>query len=84
MAGNFLDGGAAGRMDCIDHATSTTRLLKALQARIQKMSFSARDERRSSAELEREIQSLQQQRVTRISRMASSPSSSARAARSAA
>lgn len=41
--------------------------LKALQARIQKMSFSARDERRSSAELEREIQSLQQQRVTRIS-----------------
>lgn len=32
-AGNFLDGGAAGRMDCIDHATSTTRLLKALQAR---------------------------------------------------
>lgn len=42
--------------------------LKALQARIQKMSFSARDERRSSAEVEREIQSLQQQRVMRIAR----------------
>lgn len=41
--------------------------LKALQARIQKMSLSARDERRSSAEVEREIHSLQQQRVTRIS-----------------
>lgn len=41
--------------------------LKALQARIQKMRFSARDERRSRAEVEREIQSLQQQRVTRIS-----------------
>ena len=42
--------------------------LKALQARIQKMSFSARDERRSSAEVERAIQSLQQQRVMRIAR----------------
>lgn len=41
--------------------------LKALQERIQQMSRSARDERRSSAEVEREIQSLQQQRVTRIS-----------------
>lgn len=41
--------------------------LKALQARIQKVSLSARDERRNSAEVEREIQSLQQQRVTRIS-----------------
>lgn len=32
-AGNFLDAGAHGRMDCIDHATSTTRLLHMLEAR---------------------------------------------------
>jgi Zn-dependent alcohol dehydrogenase len=32
-AGNYLDGGVEGRMDCIDHATSTTRLLKLLEAR---------------------------------------------------
>lgn len=32
-AGNFLDAGAHGRMDCIDHATSTTRLLKLVEAR---------------------------------------------------
>ena len=32
-AGNLLDGGADGRMDCIDHSTSTTRLLQLLEAR---------------------------------------------------
>jgi hypothetical protein len=32
-AGNYLDGGADGRMDCIDHSTSTTRLLKLLESR---------------------------------------------------
>ncbi len=32
-AGNFLDGGEAGRMDCIDHSTSTMRLLELLEAR---------------------------------------------------
>ncbi len=32
-AGNLLDEGADGRMDCIDHSTSTTRLLRMLEAR---------------------------------------------------
>lgn len=32
-AGNFLDGGVHGRMDCIDHSTTTTRLLRMLEAR---------------------------------------------------
>jgi hypothetical protein len=32
-AGNFLDLGAEGRMDCIDHSTSTTRLLRLIEAR---------------------------------------------------
>ncbi|ENO87727.1 hypothetical protein [Thauera linaloolentis] len=32
-SGNYLDGGADGRMDCIDHSTSTTRLLKLLESR---------------------------------------------------
>lgn len=32
-AGNLLDEGADGRMDCIDHSTSTTRLLQLLEAR---------------------------------------------------
>lgn len=32
-AGNYLDDGVFGKMDCIDHATSTTRLLKVLEAR---------------------------------------------------
>jgi hypothetical protein len=32
-AGNFLDGGVEGRMDCIDHATTTTRLLALMDAR---------------------------------------------------
>lgn len=31
-AGNFNDGAAYGRMDCIDHSTTTTRLLKMLEA----------------------------------------------------
>lgn len=31
--GNYADGHAPGKMDCIDHSTSTTRLLKLLQAR---------------------------------------------------
>lgn len=31
--GNFADAGLPGRMDCIDHATSTTRLLNVLVAR---------------------------------------------------
>lgn len=31
-AGNYLDFGVDGMMDCIDHATSTTRLLKMLEA----------------------------------------------------
>ncbi|WP_088178853.1 hypothetical protein [Thauera butanivorans] len=31
--GNYLDGGVEGRMDCIDHSTSTTRLLKLLESR---------------------------------------------------
>ena len=30
--GNFADDGLPGRMDCIDHSTSTTRLLKMLEA----------------------------------------------------
>lgn len=29
--GNFADEGVAGRMDCIDHATTTTRLLRLLE-----------------------------------------------------
>jgi len=32
-AGNFLDDGVEGRMDCIDHATNTTRLLEVMAAR---------------------------------------------------
>ncbi|HEX6733926.1 MAG TPA: hypothetical protein VF096_03860 [Azonexus sp.] len=31
--GNFADAGGPGRMDCIDHATTTTRLLRLLEAR---------------------------------------------------
>ena len=29
--GNFADSGIPGRMDCIDHSTTTTRLLKMLE-----------------------------------------------------
>ncbi len=32
-AGNYDDGYVSGRMDCIDHSTSTTRLLRVLEAR---------------------------------------------------
>ncbi|CAI06645.1 hypothetical protein [Aromatoleum aromaticum] len=32
-AGNFLDDGVNGRMDCIDHATTTTRLLALMASR---------------------------------------------------
>ncbi|MFH1659266.1 MAG: hypothetical protein ABIG35_08115 [Pseudomonadota bacterium] len=32
-AGNYDDGHVSGKMDCIDHSTSTTRLLKMLEAR---------------------------------------------------
>lgn len=32
-AGNFLDGGADGRMDCIDHSTTTWRFLSMLESR---------------------------------------------------
>jgi len=32
-AGNFADQGVNGKMDCIDHSTTTTRLLEVLQAR---------------------------------------------------
>ena len=31
--GNYADGHSPGKMDCIDHSTSTTRLLKLLEAR---------------------------------------------------
>jgi hypothetical protein len=31
--GNFADGHVPGKMDCIDHSTSTTRLLKVLEGR---------------------------------------------------
>lgn len=31
--GNFADAGISGKMDCIDHSTSTTRLLQLLDAR---------------------------------------------------
>ena len=31
--GNYDDGHASGKMDCIDHSTSTTRLLRLLEAR---------------------------------------------------
>jgi hypothetical protein len=31
--GNYEDGHAPGKMDCIDHSTSTTRLLRLLEAR---------------------------------------------------
>lgn len=31
--GNYADGAVPGKMDCIDHSTSTTRLLKMLEAR---------------------------------------------------
>ncbi|NMG76539.1 hypothetical protein GPA25_17400 [Aromatoleum diolicum] len=32
-AGNFLDNGVDGRMDCIDHSTNTTRFLELMAAR---------------------------------------------------
>lgn len=32
-AGNYLDGGANGRMDCIDHSTTTGRFLALLESR---------------------------------------------------
>ena len=32
-AGNYLDLGVDGRMDCIDHSTSTTRLLRLIEGR---------------------------------------------------
>jgi hypothetical protein len=32
-AGNYADGHVPGKMDCIDHSTSTTRLLRLLEAR---------------------------------------------------
>ena len=32
-AGNYADGHAPGKMDCIDHSTSTTRLLQLLETR---------------------------------------------------
>lgn len=32
-AGNYADEGVSGRMDCIDHSTTTTRLLRLLEAR---------------------------------------------------
>ncbi|MCK9260491.1 MAG: hypothetical protein M0P63_12110 [Azoarcus sp.] len=32
-AGNYLDQGVDGRMDCIDHSTNTTRFLKMIEAR---------------------------------------------------
>lgn len=31
--GNFADGDASGRMDCIDHSTTTTRFLRLLESR---------------------------------------------------
>jgi hypothetical protein len=31
--GNYADEGISGRMDCIDHSTTTTRLLRLLEAR---------------------------------------------------
>jgi hypothetical protein len=31
--GNYADGGVFGKMDCIDHSTTTTRLLQMLEAR---------------------------------------------------
>ncbi len=31
--GNFSDGGVHGRMDCIDHSTTTTRLLELMESR---------------------------------------------------
>ena len=31
--GNYADAGVPGKMDCIDHSTSTTRLLRLLEAR---------------------------------------------------
>jgi hypothetical protein len=31
--GNFADDGVFGRMDCIDHSTTTTRLLRLLESR---------------------------------------------------
>ena len=31
--GNYADGHVPGKMDCLDHSTSTTRLLKLLEAR---------------------------------------------------
>lgn len=33
--GNYADGHVPGKMDCIDHSTSTTRLLRVLEARGQ-------------------------------------------------
>lgn len=32
-AGNYADGGMPGQMDCIDHSTTTTRLLRMIEAR---------------------------------------------------
>lgn len=32
-AGNYLDAGVPGRMDCIDHSTTTTRLLELIESR---------------------------------------------------
>lgn len=32
-AGNYLDAGVRGRMDCIDHSTTTTRLLELIESR---------------------------------------------------
>jgi len=32
-AGNYADGGMPGQMDCIDHSTTTTRLLRMLEQR---------------------------------------------------
>ena len=32
-AGNYEDGHVSGKMDCIDHSTSTTRLLRLIEAR---------------------------------------------------
>lgn len=32
-AGNFADGGMPGQMDCIDHSTTTTRLLRMIEER---------------------------------------------------
>lgn len=67
LMGKFFGADRAQPIDVAPPQAPKNLALKALQARIQKMSLSARDERRSSAEVERAIHSLQQQRVTRIS-----------------